>query len=91
MNELEKNILDIIERRYKKKYIGGLKVFKLSSGGYKLILYMGVPNKRSIQISADLDEQNFLKFIEQEIISRQLIRTQWFKDYEQGRTANCEN
>ena len=79
MNYLEKQILDIIEKRYKRKYVGGITVTKLLSG-YKLILDLGNPDKRIIQISADLEsEEDFLKFIEQELISRQLERVQFFK------------
>jgi hypothetical protein len=70
MNHLEKQILDIIEKRYKRKYTGGIKVTKLISG-YKLVLDLGNPDKRIIQISADYEsEEDFLKFIEQELISR---------------------
>lgn len=81
MNELELKILDFIEKRYNRKYNGGLKVTKLGVGptGYKLILYLGNEDHRPIQISADLNAEDFLKFIEQELISRQLIRVQWFK------------
>lgn len=79
MNHLEKQILDIIEKRYKRKYVGGIKVTKLLSG-YKLVLDLGNPDKRMIQISADLEsEEDFLKFIEQELISRQLERVQFFR------------
>ena len=31
MNKLEQAILDIIEKRYKHKYVGGIKVTKLGS------------------------------------------------------------
>lgn len=79
MNHLEKQILDIIEKRYKRKYTGGITVTKLLNG-YKLVLDLGNPDKRLIQISADLDsEEDFLKYIEQELISRQLERVQFFK------------
>ena len=79
MNHLEKQILDIIEKRYKRKYVGGIKVTKLLSG-YKLVLYMGNSDKPRIQICADVEsEEDFLKFIEQELISRQLERVQFFK------------
>ena len=79
MNHLEKCILDIIEKRYKRKYIGGIKVTKLLSG-YKLVLDLGNPDKKTIQICAELDsEEDFLKFIEQELISRQLARVQFFR------------
>jgi hypothetical protein len=70
MNHLEKTILEIIEKRYKRKYTGGIKVTKLLSG-YKLVLDLGNPDKRLLQISADYEsEEDFLKFIEQELISR---------------------
>lgn len=79
MNHLEKQILDIIEKRYKRKYVGGITVTKLLSG-YKLVLDLGNPDKRVIQISADLNsEEDFLKFIEQELISRQLEKVQFFR------------
>ena len=53
MNKLEQAILDIIEKRYKHKYIGGIKVTKLGTEpeGYKLVLDLGNPDKRVIQIS----------------------------------------
>lgn len=79
MNHLEKAILDIIEKRYKRKYVGGIYVTKLLSG-YKLVLDLGNPDKRLIQISADCEsEEDFLKFIEKELVSRQLIKAQFFR------------
>ena len=79
MNHLEKQILDIIEKRYKRKYVGGITVTKLLSG-YKLVLDLGNSDKRIIQISADLEsEEDFLKYIEKELISRQLERVQFFR------------
>lgn len=81
MNELEKAILCLIEKRYHKKYVGGIKVTKLGKGeaGYKLVLDLGNSDKPLLQISADLNAEDFLKFIEQELISRQLHKVQWFK------------
>lgn len=79
MNNLEKSILDIIKRRYKREYVGGIKVTKLISG-YKLVLDLGNPDKRIIQISVDTDsEEDFLKYIEKELISRQLEKVQFFR------------
>lgn len=79
MNHLEEQILNIIEKRYKCKYVGGLKVTQLETG-YKLVLYLGNPDKKVIQISADYEsEEDFLKFIEKELVSRQLDRVQFFK------------
>ena len=96
MNHLEKHILDIIEKRYKRKYTGGIQVTKLLSG-YKLVLDLGNPDKRVIQISADIDsEEDFLKYVEQELISRQLERVQFFRGVvnypeDEQRGINCKN
>ena len=82
MNDIEKAILELIEKRYKKKYIGGIKVTKLTNNrtGYKLSLDLGNPDKGSIIIAAELDNvDDFLKFVDKELISRQLIKVQWFK------------
>ena len=91
MNELEKAILDMVEKRYEHKYIGGIKVVKLGDEGYKLILNLGNPDVRMIQISAQLNAEDFLKFIEKELISRQLIKSKWYKinrvDNEKRRTC----
>ena len=79
MNHLEKSILDIIEKHYERVYTGGIKVTKLLSG-YRLILDLGIPDKRTIQISVDCEsEEDFLKFIKQELISRQLEKVQFFR------------
>lgn len=79
MNHLEKSILDMIEKHYQRKYIGGIKVTKLLSG-YKLVLDLGNPDKRAIQIAADYEsEEDFLKFIEKELIQRQLCSVRFFK------------
>jgi hypothetical protein len=41
MNNMEKAIYDIIEKRYKRKFVGDIKVTKIGKGreGYKVILY----------------------------------------------------
>lgn len=89
MNSLEKAVLDIIEKRYKCKYIGKIKITKLEPGGFKLKMDLGCPGEWPIQLVADLDEENFLKFVEQELISRQLHKVQFFKGitYEQGKSC----
>lgn len=92
MNHLEKKILDSIEKYYKRKYTGGITVTKLLSG-YKVVLDLGIPDKRVIQISYDCNsEEDFLKFIEKELISRRLIKVQFFKGYriyDEERRTNC--
>lgn len=81
MNDLEKAILEIIRKRYKCDYNGGIKVTKLGKGeaGYKLVLDLGNPDKKILQISADLNAEDFLKYIEEEFISRQLHRIKFFR------------
>ena len=101
MNHLEKQILDIIEKRYKRKYVGGIKVkprnFFTLLGNNKLVLDLGNPDVRAIQISADIDsEEDFLKFVEKELISRQLERVKFFKGIvnypeDEQRGTYCKN
>lgn len=81
MNDMEKAILDIIRKRYKREYNGGIKVTKLGKdwAGYKLVLDLGNPDKPLIQISADLEAEDFLKFVEQELISRQLHKVLFYR------------
>lgn len=81
MNDMEQAILDIIESKYKCKYTGHIKVTKLGKGGtgYKVIIDLDNPDKPMIQISADLTAEDFLKFVEQELVSRQLQRVKFFK------------
>ena len=79
MNHLEEQILCLIRNRYKCNYTGGIKVTRLLSG-YKLVLDLGIPDKRTIQIAADVSsEDEFLKFVEQELISRQLEKVKFFR------------
>ena len=79
MNNMEQAILDLIKQYYKKEYIGGLKVTGLGSGGYRLILDLGIPDKRTISIAADLNAEDFLKYVEKELIARQLQKVQFFR------------
>ena len=81
MNDMEQAILDIIESKYKCKYTGHIKVTKLGKGGtgYKVIIDLDNPDKPMIQISADLTAEDFLKFVEQELVSRQLHRVKFFR------------
>lgn len=81
MNSMEEAILHIIECRYKCKYTGNIKVTKLGQGGtgYKAVIDLDNPDKPMIQISADLNAEDFLKFVEQELVSRQLQRVKYFR------------
>lgn len=77
MNHLEKKIVDLIEKIYCCKYVGKLKVTRLNTG-FHLSLGLIYPN--TIEISYDTEsEDQFLKFIEEEIKSRLLIKNKYFK------------
>ena len=79
MNHLEQKVLELIEKCYKCKYVGELKVTKLKSG-YKLILETEGPGNGGIGIALDCDsEEDFLKYVEQELISRQLTKVEYYK------------
>ena len=81
MNEMEEAILHIIECKYKCKYTGGIKVVKLGQGGtgYKVIIDLDNPDVPMIQLAADLNAEDFLKFVEQELVSKQLQRVKYFR------------
>ena len=81
MNDMERAILKMIECKYKCKYTGHIKVTKLGKGwaGYKVVLDFDNLDKPIIQISADLEAEDFLKFVEQELVSRQLQKVKFFR------------
>ena len=81
MNDMEKAILDILECKYKCTFTGHIKVTKLGKGGtgYKVVFDFDNLDKPVLQISADLNAEDFLKFVEQELISRQLPRVKYYR------------
>ena len=81
MNDMEKAILDILECKYKCTFTGHIKVTKLGKGGtgYKVVFDFDNLDKPVLQISADLNAEDFLKFVEQELVSRQLHRVKFFR------------
>ncbi len=92
---MEQAILCLIEKLYKRKYCGGIKVKELESG-YSVSFDFGIPDKKPITISADLKAEDFLKFVEQELISRQLYKVQFFRGIkreleDETRRINCKN
>ena len=78
---MEKAIFDIIEEVYKCKYTGNVKVTKLGRGweGYKVVIDLDNHDVPALQISADLEAEDFLKYVKQELISRQLHRVKFYK------------
>ena len=81
MNDMEKAILDILECKYKCTFTGHIKVTKLGKGGtgYKVEFDFDNLDKPVLQISADLNAEDFLKFVEQELVSRQLQKVKYFR------------
>lgn len=81
MNDMEEAILNMIECKYKCKYTGHVKVTKLGLGGtgYKVVFDFDNLDKPIIQLSADLNAEDFLKFVEQELVSRQLHKVKFFR------------
>lgn len=73
-------ILDAIEEVYKKRYVGTLKITKLKPMGYNIRLGMNNDDK-PINISAQLEGENFLKFFKQELRDRGWNTIHWFLGY----------
>lgn len=89
MNDLEKAILDMIQEIYKRKFIGRIKVTKIKDQeSYILRLY--VHQYDPIVIAADMNAEDFLNFVRKELVSRQLIKSEFFnvvKADDKGRTC----
>ena len=78
MNSMEEAVLDIFRKKYKREYIGKIKV-EGTPTGYCLTLNLGIPDVELLTISADLNAEDFLKFIEKELVDRQLHRGKRYK------------
>lgn len=69
IQELEQAIREYIMDIYNRKYIGKLNIQKLDPVGYSVKFGMDTP-LQPITIYAELEDNEFLKFIKQEIKSR---------------------
>ena len=79
--ELEQAIRDLIMRIYCKKYVGEMLCIPMCSGeGWTVVLGMNNVDK-PITISAQLPDDKFLKFFEEELNSRDWNTIKWFKGY----------
>lgn len=69
-------LLEAIENTYKKRYVGVLKVEKLEPIGFKVSL--GHSDK-PVVISAELDEDSFIKYFIQELRVSRLHEVEYFE------------
>lgn len=63
---------------YKAEYIGGIKIEDLDPVGYKVCFYLD-NEQYPLAIIADLPDEEFLPFIKEELRSRKLVKTKYFK------------
>ena len=81
MDSLKQAILDIIYRCYEKHYIGPMKVKALPGGGWDLQL--GFQNEeKPLHIAAQLEDKDFLKYVESEIRKRHLSHEHFYTGYQ---------
>lgn len=79
--EIEQAILDIFRKRYKMEYTSKLKVKELPEGGYSATFAMNNIDKPLV-ISAQLEGEKFLKYMEQELLSKSLWTVEYFLGYQ---------
>ena len=76
---IEPVILEAVMDIYHKKYVGKLKVNKLTNG-YQLLLWLN-KQETPISISADLDAEKFIKYIKEELRSRRYNEVKYYTGY----------
>ena len=83
-------LLQAIEDTYQKKYVGVLKIEKLEPIGFKVSL--GHPDKPLV-VSAELDEDSFIKFFIQELKTSRLHEIHQFEGIRNpvGDCIKCKN
>ena len=77
IEEIKCTILQIIEQVYHKKYIGKLEVTRLEPIGLQVKFGMNNVDKPLV-ISAQLEDEDFLKFLREELRSRGLNTVKYF-------------
>ncbi len=77
IEEIKCTTLQMIEQVYQKKYIGKLEVSRLNPIGLQVKFGMNNVDK-PIVISAQLDDQSFLKFLKDELRTRGLNTVEYF-------------
>lgn len=77
--ELEQAILDTILKTYHKQYVGKIKCIPIT-GGWTVVL--GLHEDKPLTISAQLPDNKFLKFFEQELRDRNWDTVHWYTGYQ---------
>ena len=72
MDEFENKVLDIISKLYEREYIGKLHISRIKPFGFKLTLGMNNVDK-PIVIAAQLNEEDFLKYVYNELRERNFV------------------
>lgn len=73
-------ILETIFKVYGKCYVGHLRIHRLPDGCVDVSMGLDNPDK-PLHISAQLDDQSFLAYFEQELRKRRLTSTKFFTGY----------
>lgn len=76
-DEMKKAILCLIRKVYCKEYIGTLRLWKINPNGWVVRLGMNNDDK-PIVISAELPDEKFLRYFEQELRDRNWDCSKWF-------------
>lgn len=63
---------------YKMEYTGGIKIEDLDPVGYKVSFHLNSPEV-ALSIISDLPDEEFLPFIKEELRSKKLHKTKYFK------------
>lgn len=78
-HSIEQAILEAVMAIYHKKYVGKLKVTQLTNG-YQLLIWLN-KQETPISISADLNAENFIKYIKEELRSRRFHEVKYYTGY----------
>lgn len=76
--ELKQAILDYIRDLYKMEFIGIIKIESLYPEGYKVSFNFN-NSENPLVIISDLPDEEFLKYIKEEIRCRKFLKTKYFK------------
>lgn len=84
---MKEKILCLFEELYKKKYLGKLEVKEIP-GGYTLVLHLN-QDEKPIRISAQGDEDTFLKIIREELRTRHFDLAEYYYGYQYYPDPGC--